>query len=126
MAQKHNELLSDRLGNVKSTLHRIERITGPRTFKYAPYRERQKIREIKQFEINKQLKSGVIEHSVPESAAPVLSAQDKDGCIRLFVDYCEVKMMSIKESYRFPRMDECIDSLGKTKLLKILNVYNVY
>lgn len=65
MLRKHNDLLSDRIGNVNITQHLIDLIPAARPFKSAPYRIGPKTGEIEQLEIYEQLKAGAIEHYVP-------------------------------------------------------------
>ena len=74
-------------------------------------RDSPKTRELEQFEIDKQLKAGVIEPSNSEWAAPVLFAPKKDGRLRFCIDYGRLNTITVKYSYPIPRLDECIDSL---------------
>lgn len=82
MLRKHDDLRSERPRNVNITQHPIEVITGALHFKSALYRAGTKNVELDQFEIDKELKGGVIEHSVSEWAAPILWDPKKDGRLR--------------------------------------------
>ena len=73
------------MGEINITQHSIDLIPGARPFKSAPYRAGPKTRELEQFEIEKQLKAGVIELSNSEWAAPVLFAPKKDGRLRFCI-----------------------------------------
>lgn len=66
MLHKHNDLWSGLLGNINITQHHIDLIPGALPFKSALYRAGPKNRKLEQFEIDKQLKAGFIEHSVSE------------------------------------------------------------
>ena len=116
MLKKHESLWSGELGKINTVKHRIELIPGARAFKSAPYRAGPKTRELEEFEIDKQLKAGVIEPSNSEWAAPVLLAPKKDGRLRFCIDYSRLNTITVKDSYPIPRMDECIDSLEDKSL----------
>ena len=62
--------------------------------------------------MERQLRLGVIRPSQSEWASPVLLVPKPDGSKRFCVDYRRLNLMTIKDSYPLPRMDECLDSLG--------------
>ena len=95
-------------------------------FKSAPYRTRQNTRELEQFELENQLKAGVIELSISEWAAPVLFVPKKYGRLRFSIDYRKLKLMTIRDSYLIQRMDEYIDSLGNASVFTTLEEYSGY
>ena len=45
----------------------------------------------------------------------------KDGPIRFCVDYLLLYVVTKKDSYPLPRMDECIDSLGEATIFSTLD-----
>jgi len=45
----------------------------------------------------------------------------KDGTLRFCVDYRLLNVMTNKDSYPLPRMDECIDSLGEATIFSTLD-----
>lgn len=78
------------------------------------------------FEIDKQLKAGIINNSVFKWAAPVFLISTKHGRLCFFVDHLKLNTMQIKDSYPLPLMDEYIDSLCDSKLFPTLDAYNGY
>jgi len=40
-----------------------------------------------------------------------------DGSVRFRIDYRKLNLMTVKDAYPIPRMDECIDSLVSILLL---------
>jgi hypothetical protein len=40
-----------------------------------------------------------------------------DGSIRFCVDYLRLNAIRVLDTYPFPRMDECIDSLGNAAIV---------
>ncbi len=57
-------------------------------------------------------KVGVIETSQLEWASPVVTVPKQNGTSRFCIDYCHLRLVTVKDSYPIPRMDDCIDSLG--------------
>ena len=84
------------------------------------------MRELIDFEVNKQLKEGFIEPAQSKWAAPVLFAPKKDGKLRFCVDYRKLNTMTVRDSYPLSRMNDCIDSLGQAQIFNTLAVYSGY
>ena len=126
MLRKHEKMWSGELGNITTTEHPIDLVPNARPFKSPPFRAGPKMRELIDFEVNKQLKAGVIEPSQSEWAAPVLFAPKKDGKLRFCIDYRRLNSMTIRDSYPLPRMDDCIDSLGSATIFTTLDAYSGY
>ncbi|KAL8148093.1 hypothetical protein AgCh_005438 [Apium graveolens] len=57
------------------------------------------------------LEKGVIRPSVSPWGAPVLFVKKKDGSMRLCIDYRELNMLTIKNKYTLPRIDDLFDQL---------------
>ena len=87
MLRKHEKMWSGQLGEITVTEHHIDLIKGARPLKSHPYRAGPKPRELEKFEIDKQLKAGVIEPTISEWASPVLFVPKKDGTLRFCIDY---------------------------------------
>ena len=52
--------------------------------------------------------------------APVLFIKKKDGSMRMYIDYCELNKVTIKNKYPLPRIDDLFDQLkGATVFPKI-------
>lgn len=107
-------------GNENVTQNRINFISGTPHFKCAPCRVGSENQELEQFEIHEHPEARVIEHSVSAWANTVLFHPTKYGSLRLCVEYRKLNTMKIKDSYLLPRMDECIDLLGETKVVVAL------
>ena len=101
------------LGRVNVAVHRIETPKDARPFRSQPYRAGPKMRELEEQEIKRQLDLGVIRPSQSEWASPVLLVPKPDGSKRFCVDYRRLNLVTTKDSYPLPRMDECMDSLGE-------------
>ncbi len=105
-------MLQSQLGTVKHVLHRIEAKGGARPPITQSYREVPHKRELIEKEVPKMLNNGVIEPSKSPWVAPVVLGSKKDGGWTFCVDYRRLNDMNIKYRYRFPRLDDCIDSLN--------------
>ena len=44
-----------------------------------------------------------------------------DGSVRFCIDYRKLNLMTVKDPYPIPRMDECIDSLGDARVFSTLD-----
>lgn len=49
-----------------------------------------------------------------------------DSTLRLCVDYLRLNKATVVDTYRIPRMDDLIDSLGDATVLSILDANCVY
>lgn len=76
--------------------------------------------------MNKQLEAGVIERTKSEWAAPVLFAVNKDLRRRSSIDYQHLNAVSRGDSCQLPRMDECIHSLGASRVFTPLDANSVH
>ena len=121
MLEKYVPMWSGKLGEINTTVHRIDLKPGSRPVSVPPYRSGPKERELERAEVERQLKDGVIEPAVTEWASPVLFAPKADGTLRFCVDYRRLNEMTLKDSYPIPRMDECIDSLGDAVIFTTLD-----
>ena len=110
-----------RLGNVDAAKHRIKLVPGTKTVFQTPYRAGPKQRELEKMEIYKMKDAGAIEPSTSEWAAPLVFSPKKNGTLRFFIDYRRLNLVTIRDSYPIPRMDECIDSLGHAEIFSILD-----
>ncbi|CDF38334.1 unnamed protein product [Chondrus crispus] len=101
MSKKYSRVWDGTLGEIYTTVHRIELIPETRPIAKAPYRAGPKVCEIEDAEVQKMLEAGVIEPA-------------------------QLKAVTVKDTYPLPRMDECRDSLGDTKVFSALDAISGY
>jgi len=61
--------------------------------------------------IDEMLKNGIISKSKSPWAAPIVMVNKPDGSKRFCVDYRKLNMVTVKDRYPLPRIDETIDKL---------------
>jgi len=109
------------LGVIKATQHRIDLNARARPVRFAPRRAGHTAREAETAEVKRQLEADVIEATSSEWGFPVVLVPKKDGTLRFCVDYRLLNVVTKKDSYPLPRMDECIDSLGEATIFSTLD-----
>ena len=126
MLKKYSKKWDGTLGEINTTVHRIELIPETCPIAKAPYRAGPKAREIEDAEVKKILEAGVIEPAQSEWASPVLLVPKPDGSMRFCFDYRKLNAVTVKDTYPLPRMDEFLDSLGDTKVFSALDAISGY
>jgi len=109
------------LGVIKAIQHRIDLNAGARPGRFAPRCAGQTARGSETAEVKRQLEAEVIEPTSSEWGFPVVLVPKKDGTLRFCVDYPLVNVVTKKDSYPLPRMDECVDSLGEVTIFSTLD-----
>lgn len=54
------------------------------------------------------------------------SSKEKDGTLRICVDYRKLNSVSVADAYPMPRVDDLIDQLGKAKYITTLDLTKGY
>ena len=126
MLKPFSSVWNGELGTVTVTKHLIDLQEGTRPVHCQPYRTGPKSRENQQSEVDKTLKTGVIEPGCSEWASPVVLSPKSDVSLRFCVDYRRLNALTVKETYPLPGMDECLDSLGEANFLTTLDCNSRY
>jgi hypothetical protein len=77
-------------------------------------------------QIEQLLKRGLIRESSSPWGAPVLFVLKKSGEWRMCIDYRMLNSKTIKNAYPLPRIQECLDKLGKACFLTSLDLTSGY
>lgn len=107
--------------------HLIElMLYNPRTTNCIPYRGRPKTLDFQRMEIEKMLAMKFIEPSQTKWAALIMFALKKNASLWFRVNYPKLSRVTIQNTYRIPRMDEGIDSLGNATIFSRLEENSSY
>ena len=109
------------LSVIKATAHRIDLNAGARPFRFAPRRARRTAREAETSEVKRQLEADVIEPTSSSWGFPVVVVPKKDGTLRFCVSYRLLRVVTNKNSFPLPRIDDCIESPGEATISSTLH-----
>ena len=113
------------MGQIKETVHRIDFIPSARRKRQQPYRAGPDKRKIIEEHIKGLLEANVIEPAHSPSVAPVVIVYQPNK-VRFCIDYRRLNNLTVKDRYPLPRLEDCLDSLGKAKWFKILDCNRWY
>jgi hypothetical protein len=84
--------------------------------------------ELKELKIQLQelLDKEYIRSSVSPWGAPVVLLKNKDGTLRLCIDYRQLNKMTIKKKYPLPRINDMFDQVGGAKIFSKLDLRSGY
>ena len=108
-------------GQTTLAKHQID-VGSSRPIKLPPYRLPHAYREKVKEELREMERSGIIEPSNSEWAAPVVLVTKKDGSLRFCVDYRKLNAVSRSDAYPMPRVDQLIDKLGSAAYITTLDL----
>jgi hypothetical protein len=112
-------------GHTTIIQHGIE--TGHQTpIKQALRRPPFHIRAEAEAEVEKMLKSGVIEPSRSPWSSPIVLVRKKDSTLRFCIDYRKLNAVTCKDSYPLPRIDDSLDALGQAPIFTTLDLASGY
>ncbi|KZS16535.1 Histone-lysine N-methyltransferase NSD2-like protein [Daphnia magna] len=92
----------------------------------APYRVSRYEREIVVDEVAKMLRSGTIRPSLSPWASPVVFVRKKDGGHRFCIDYRRLNLVTNRDVYPLPLIDDVLDRLSGTKFFSSFDLASGY
>jgi hypothetical protein len=113
------------LGHTDIVTHQIP-LLNDTPIKQRPYRIPFQLREEGARQITNMLENGVIRRSTSPWCSPVVLVKKKDGSIRFCVDYRKLNMVTVKDVYPLPRIDEMLDRLGQTRYFSTMDLASGY
>jgi hypothetical protein len=125
LLEEFQEVFQSEPGRTNLTEHSINTGAAPPS-RQPPYRVPFAYRETVLQELKDMERTGVIEPSTSEWAAPIVLVKKKDGTLRFCVDYRRFNSVSQVDAYPMPRIDELIDRLGKAKYISTLDLARGY
>lgn len=91
-----------------------------------PYRADPKQRKLEREGMEKMKEAGTVKPAVTKWASHVVYVPNKDSRLRFCVDYCRLNAVTERDSYHFPRTDECIKSLGEAQIFSTFDASSRY
>ena len=85
--------------------------------KQSPYRLNPIKKKHLQDEVQYLLKNNFIEPSQSNWSSPCVLVPKPDGSYRLCTDYRKVNHITKTDSFPIPRLDDCVDNIGKSKFV---------
>lgn len=86
-------------------------------YRYSPLQKDEIERQVQEM-----LRSGVIVHSMSPYAAPVLLVKKKDGSWRFCIDFRRLNLVTIKNKFPLPIVDELLDELSGASFFSKLDL----
>ena len=80
-----------------------------------------KLKELKT-QLQDLVDKGFIRPSVSPWGASVLFVKNKDGTMRLCIDYRQLNMVTIKNKYSLPRIDDLFDQLQEASVFSKIDL----
>ncbi|KAL2230890.1 UNVERIFIED_CONTAM: Transposon Ty3-G Gag-Pol polyprotein [Sesamum indicum] len=104
----------------------VETLPGVAPISIAPYRMAPvELQELKK-QIEELLGKGFIRPSTSPWGAPVLFVKNKDGSMRLCVDYRQLNRVTVKNKYPLPKIDDLLDQLNRATLFSKIDLRSGY
>ena len=107
----NNLFVSGTPGTTHLVTHEID-VEGNPPIHCPPYRRSPTERTIIQQEVDKMMKNKLIEPSRSPWSSPIVLIKKKDGSIRFCVDYRRLNLISKKDVYPLPRIDDSLAVLS--------------
>ncbi len=120
---------SDKLSPHRPYDHQIELEAGASTsnLKFHPlYRMSAEELEVVKKYLVENLDKGFIEPSQAPFAAPVLFVKKSDGSLRFCIDYRKLNLLTKKDRYPLPLIDETLARIGRAKLFTKLDIRQAF
>jgi hypothetical protein len=118
---KHRAKWDGHLGTFTATSHRIELVPDTRPVHCQPYRAGPNALQADTTEVERMLRSVVIEPTTSEWASPVVLVPKPDGSLRFCIDYHKLNAITVRDTYLLPGVDEFIESLGDAVVFSTLD-----
>ena len=70
------------------------------------------------------LNRGITQPSTSPWASPIILVKKKDKTDRLVVDFGRLNLVTLKDSYPLPRIDDALDAVNGTKYFSYMDLMN--
>ena len=122
---KHREGLGDVPTPTSVLMHDIE-VGDSAPIKQSHYRVLGERLEKMKDEVDYLLKNDIVEPSSSPWGSPCILVDKPDGSIRMCTDYRKVNQVTRGDAYPIPRMEDCLDAVGKAKYVSKIDLTKGY
>ena len=126
LLSNYSELFSDTPSIAKTSIQHEIDVQDHNPIHSIPYRISKTENDNQKVEIERMLEDKVIRPSKSSWSSPVVLIPKKDGTKRFCVDYRKLNSITRKDLYPLPRIDDILDSLGKSKIFSTLDLRSGY
>ena len=114
------------LGLISNASHEITLVADPKPFRSVPYRAGFRMRDIERAEAEKIVEQIVsIPAKLTDCASHVVFALQRMVPV-VCVDYTRLNAMTVRNAYRIPHLDECIDPVEDARIFSTLDTNTGY
>jgi len=126
LLKKQAPLLGGNSGLIRGVEHGIRLKPGAFPVRQHPYKAGPLAQERCKAQVERMRSMAVTEPPTGEWASPVNMVPKPDGSVRFCIDYRNLNLVTVKDAYPVPRMDECIDSFGDARVFSTLDCNTCY
>ena len=119
------ELFSDVPGRTNLVEHDVD-VGNAEPIKQHPYRASQDKMKHLQSEVEYMLENNIIEPSSSAWSSPCILVPKPNGSYRFCTDYRKVNSCTKTDSYPIPRVEDCIDHIGKARYVSTFDMLKGY
>jgi len=123
---KFNQLFSDVPGRTSITEHDIILLEGVTPIKQHPYRLNPAKLSALHSEVQYMLKNDLIEPSQSPWSSPIILVPKPDKTYRFCIDFRLVNKCTKSDSHPIPRVEDCIDKMGKAQFISKFDLLKGY
>ena len=125
LIREYSHLFPDVPGRTDAVFHDID-VGDATPIKQHPYR----VGPFKQTYMNEEIKymkvNGIIEESDSNWSSPCILVPKPDSSFRFCTDFRKVNSVSKSDTFPLPRVDDCIDRIGKAKFVSTFDLLKGY
>ena len=126
LIHRYPSIFKDTPGLVSCVNHNVVLKPDAKPVRQPPYRMNPQRAEMVKQEVKYMLDNNLIEPSDSPWSSPVVLVKKENGQHRLCFDYRRVNNLTIPDNFPLPRIEDCIDRVGKAKYISKLDLMKGY
>ncbi|XP_069195720.1 uncharacterized protein [Procambarus clarkii] len=126
MIREYKPIFEDVPGLTSVLRHDVKLEEGVRPIKQHPYRLNPLKKRVVKEEVDYMLKHHLIAPSSSPWSSPILLVPKPGKKYRLCIDYRQVNKVTVADTYPLPRVEECLDAIGKARYLTKFDLFKGY